>query len=82
MEKLCIVVLQRGYVYVGYRSVSPDGSIHLRAARDIIYWGTSRHLGQLKTGPTPQTRLGDSADIDYHPLTEVLSQPVTGDWGI
>ena len=82
MEILSICVLQRGYVYVGYRSVTGAGMVTLRDARDILYWGTSRHLGQLKTGPTPQTRLGDAATISFHPLTEVLSMPVTGDWGI
>ena len=59
LEGFCIVVLDRGYVYVG--NVSHDGEwCVISNARNIRYWGTGRGLGQLAiNGPTDKTNLDD-----------------------
>lgn len=56
---MAIVVLDRGFVYVG--RVSTDGDwCRIADARNIRYWGTTRGLGQLvREGPTATTKLDD-----------------------
>lgn len=49
-----IVVLDRGFVYVG--EVSHEGDfLILHNAKNIRRWGTSKGLGELVSGPTPST---------------------------
>ena len=52
-----IVVLDRGFVYVGNVAVDDKWCI-VRNARNIRAWGTDKGLGQLAlAGPTDKTRL-------------------------
>jgi hypothetical protein len=52
-----IVVLDRGFVYVG-RCYLDDRYLTLFGAWNIRYWGTTRGLGQLALeGPRPNTQL-------------------------
>lgn len=54
-----IVVVDRGFVYVGHASVIDDWCV-IDRARNIRIWGTTGGLGELaRTGPTDQTRLDD-----------------------
>ena len=56
-ERFQIVVLDRGFVYVG-RVSHEDGFIVIHDARNIRKWGTTQGLGQLATdGPQPNTEL-------------------------
>jgi hypothetical protein len=52
-----IVVLDRGWVYVG--QVSEDGDyIVIKNARCIRFWGTTKGLGEIAmNGPTEATRM-------------------------
>lgn len=51
-----IVVLDRGFVYVGDVEISPDKYFcTIRNARNIRIWGTTKGLGELVSGPTPKT---------------------------
>ena len=79
---IVIAVLQRGFVYVGRRTVSATGTIVLSPSRCIRRWGTQRGLAQLRTGPTESTTMDDVGEIEYHPLMEVFRQPVSGEWGL
>jgi len=52
-----IVVLDRGFVYVGDVEVDDEWCV-IRNARNIRIWGTARGLGQLALeGPTDKTAL-------------------------
>ncbi len=53
-----IVVLERGFVYVGYVEET-DTKIIITNARCLIRWGTKNHLGELAEGPSENTKLGD-----------------------
>ena len=69
-----IVVLQRGWVMVGY--VSKYGSqCVMRKASVIRSWGTTKGLGEIaKDGPTSKTKLDPcNGDVDFHELTVVCS---------
>ena len=51
-----IVVLDRGFVYVG--DVSRDGDwLRITNAKNIRYWGTKNGLGELRDGPKAETKL-------------------------
>lgn len=54
---LQIVVLDRGWVYVGRVTLDGDWVI-IEDARCVRRWGTTRGLGEIATGgPTPETQL-------------------------
>jgi hypothetical protein len=60
---LCIVVLDKGFVYVG--ELETDGKLMtLRKARNIRRWGTERGLGQLALeGPQDGTALDECGTV-------------------
>lgn len=67
---LQIVVLDRGFVYVGH--VHPgNGHIRIENAQNVRRWGTTRGLGELaERGPLPETKL-DPAGTVIAPLHAV-----------
>lgn len=67
-----IVVLDRGWVFVGRTEKGPDDTLLILDARNIRRWGTERGLGQLAlTGPTSDTKL-DPAGIVRAPNRAVI----------
>jgi hypothetical protein len=67
-----IVVLDRGFVYVGDVSLEEDWCV-IREARNVRYWGTSKGLGQLALeGPQSGTRL-DKVGTVRAPMRAVIS---------
>ena len=57
-----IVVLDRGFVYVG--EVTADAEwIHIRGAKNIRVWGTSKGLGELVSGPLSATKLDFTGNV-------------------
>jgi hypothetical protein len=60
-----IVVLDRGFVYVGDVTVSEDKSeLTITSCRNIRYWGTTEGLGQLaREGPTSSTKLDRTTTV-------------------
>lgn len=78
MEKKCIlagfaiVVLDRGFVYVGDCDISGDWCV-ISNARNIRQWGTTKGLGELaQGGPTKSTAL-DSVGTVRAPMRAVIS---------
>ena len=69
-----VVVLDSGFVYVGYVEASLDAEDRWLMAkpRNIRRWGTTRGLGQLTLeGPTEETVLDDCAPMEWHQSREV-----------
>lgn len=67
-----IVVLDRGFVYVGQIEHDGDWCV-ITDARNIRYWGTERGLGQLALeGPTDKTKL-DAVGTVRAPARAVIS---------
>jgi hypothetical protein len=58
-----IVVLERGFVYIGRVDQESDPIITIHSARSIIRWGTTKHLGELVNGPLSNTTLGDPCTV-------------------
>lgn len=78
MEKKCIlsgyaiVVLDRGFVYVGDVNISGDWCV-ISNARNVRYWGTKEGLGELaRKGPLSETKL-DTVGTVRAPMRAVIS---------
>lgn len=66
-----IVILDRGFVYVGDVAIENDWLV-IRNARNVRRWGTTKGLGELaKNGPTTKTLL-DPAGTVRAPMRAVI----------
>ncbi len=59
---LQIVVLDRGFVYIG-RVVTDGEWCYIKNAWNIRRWGTTRGLGELVDGPTSGTQLDHAGSV-------------------
>ena len=66
-----IVVLDRGFVYVGRTKVEGD-FVTITEAKNIRRWGTTRGLGELVNGPTKDTKLDPVGTVEA-PLRALIS---------
>jgi len=66
-----IVVLDRGFVYVG-RVRSEDDFLIIENAKNVRYWGTKNGLGELVNGPAKETKL-DTVGTVRAPMRAVIS---------
>lgn len=74
-----IVVIERGFVYIGRVDANEDGSVTIRGARSLIRWGSSQHLGELVNGPLSETKLGASCTVQVRPQQIIHVIEVTQD---
>jgi len=67
-----IVILQRGWIYVGIVEKNGDDCV-IRNAYNIRRWGTTKGLGELSiNGPTDNTILDKCyGNVEYNDLTKV-----------
>lgn len=65
-----IVIAQRGWVFVGDVSEAGD-QIVIENASCIRKWGTTKGLGELVNGPTPNTVLDPVGHVQMHQLTVI-----------
>ena len=66
-----IVVLDRGFVYVG-NIAKEDDFIVIKNAKNIRQWGTTKGLGELINGPLKNTKL-DAAGTVRAPFRALIS---------
>ena len=66
-----IVVLDRGFVYVGSVEMKDDFVV-ITGAKNIRVWGTTKGLGELINGPLSNTRL-DTIGTVRAPLHALIS---------
>lgn len=70
-RKLQIVVLHRGFVFVG-RVQRNENEIVIHSAKNIRRWGTKTGLGELAaSGPQTNTILDEAGTVRYSPLAEI-----------
>ena len=65
-----IVVLERGFVYVGAVSTD-DRWLYIESAANIRRWGTTRGLGELVSGPKTETKLDPVGTVNA-PLSALV----------
>lgn len=77
-QKKVIVILQRGWVFVG--DLTKNGTTcRLDNAANVRRWGTSKGLGQLAAeGPTSSTQLDPCPPVTFHELTAVATLECNG----
>ncbi len=75
LRKLCgksdspvkIVILQRGWVFVG-RFSKKESECKLENAYCIRQWGTTKGIGELVNGPTSSTKIDKANTVRFHEL--------------
>ena len=58
-----IIVADRGWIFVGTVEDHADGTVTITNCRNIRRWGTTKGLGELRSGPTSATQ------YDAYPAT-------------
>ena len=71
LQGLAIVVLDRGFVYIGKVTIEGDWCV-IENAKNIRAWGTTKGLGELVSGPTSSTKL-DQVGTVRAPMRAVIS---------
>ena len=68
-----VCTLHRG-VFFGYATDTSGDVIHLRAARNCIYWSydVRGFMGLAATGPDKASKVGPAADIEVRNITSVI----------
>ena len=66
-----IVILQRGWIYVGRFKKLDNMMCELNQASCIRIWGTTKGLAELKDGPTSSTKLDYAGKVTFHILTTI-----------
>lgn len=74
-----IVILQRGWVFVGNYEKLENGECILTSASCIRRWGTTKGLGELVDGPTTKTILDLVGVVKFNELTVVASIECRGE---
>ena len=76
-----IVVLDRGFIYVGRVDLSDENFCVITQAKNIRQWGTTKGLGELVNGPLSGTKL-DQVGTVRAPMRAVISMidVVTTKW--
>ena len=70
-SEIKIVILQRGWVFVG-RFSKVGSACKLTDASNIRTWGTTKGLGELaENGVTESTKLDKVNDVSFHELSVV-----------
>ena len=62
LQGFAIVVLDRGFVYVGDVACDSDWCV-ITNAKNIRQWGTTKGLGELVNGPTSKTVLDNVGTV-------------------
>ena len=57
-----IVVLDRGFVYVGNVAIEGD-FLKVTNCKNLRFWGTKKGLGELTKGPLAETKLDEIGEI-------------------
>lgn len=72
-DRPVIVCTEHKGVFFGYATDTTGDTIHLRAARMAIYWGTTRGVMELaEVGPNAKSKISARADIEVRKITAVF----------
>jgi hypothetical protein len=72
-ERAVIVCTEHRGVFFGYATDTNGTTIHLRAAKMAIYWGTTKGVMELAAiGPNSKSKISAPADIEVRKVTAVM----------
>lgn len=67
-----IIVADRGWIFVGDCEDMQDGSVTIRNAFNIRFWGTTRGLGELINGPiADKTKYDKYGTVRCTPIVQI-----------
>lgn len=74
MERPVVVTTEHRGVFFGYADDTSGAVIHLKKARNCIYWSSAvkGFIGLAATGPDANSRVGPAADMELRAITAVL----------
>ena len=74
-ERAVLVTTEHRGVFFGYAADTSGDIIHLRAARNCIYWPAENKgfLGLANKGPMKGSRIGPAADLELRKITAVAA---------
>lgn len=68
-----IIVAVHGHVWIAKGIECSDDHIHLKHARTVRNWGTTKGLNELVNGPTKETVIDDPAPVLFLPDAAVIA---------
>lgn len=73
-ERPVLVTTEHRAVIFGYATDTSGDSIHLKRARNVLYWSreSKGFMGLAANGPMQGSRVGPAADIDIRKVTSVV----------
>jgi hypothetical protein len=72
-----IVVLDRGFVFVGDTVIDGD-FVKVTNCKNIRYWGTKNGLGELRNGPLAETKLDAVGEMKAPLKSLIFTLPCKG----
>lgn len=72
-----IIVADKGFVFVGSCVDNDDGSVTITNTKCLRRWGTTMGLGQITSGPTPNTIAEPCGTIRTVPVIHIACTPDT-----
>jgi hypothetical protein len=73
-ERPVVVTTEHRGVFFGYATDTSGDTIHLKRARNCVYWSSDIRgfMGLAATGPSRTCRVGPSADGEVRRVTSVM----------
>lgn len=73
-ERAVVVTTAHRGVFFGYATETDGAIIHLRAARNCLYWPAENKgfIGLAAVGPVKGSRVGPAANISLRDITSVI----------
>ena len=73
-ERAVVVTTSHRGVFFGYATETDGAIIHLRAARNCLYWPSDNKgfIGLAAVGPLNGSRVGPAANISLRDITSVI----------
>ncbi len=76
-----IVVLDRGWIFVGNLEHREDGTCRLTNAANVRKWQTGGYGGLTKDPVGAQVDMDPCADLEFATAAMLFCTPVSDDWG-
>jgi hypothetical protein len=75
LKAVLVTTSHRGVFFGLLNGYKPgDAVVHLRSARNVLYWPTENKgfIGLATMGPQPGARVGPAADIELRDITSIV----------
>ncbi len=81
-NKRVVLVVDRGWIFAGDQSLTPDGYIKLTNAVHVFRWESMGFAKMLEDWKNPKVDLRKVFDVEVPRDSVIFRAPVCADWGI